>query len=270
MNRTLATPTNEPRETPARDALRHLGAVLLVSILVATVFTAWTPSSILPAGAAARLDAAIATRVSAQGGVPVATLAATEVPRPRVGIVAGHKGNDSGGVCPDGLTEAEVNLDIATRVSAGLEALGFQVDLMDEYDVRLVEYTAIVLVSIHADTCEYINDQASGFKVAAALDSPVPDKAERVTACLTDRYALETGMSFHANSITYDMTRYHSFYEINSQTPAAIIETGFLNLDRGILTGRPEAVAQGIIDGIVCYARNEPVPRNPSTPASAP
>lgn len=270
INRTSSTPSTDPAEAPAGQVFRHLGVVFAVSALAATVFTAWTPAAVLPTEAVAQLDSAIATRVSDQLDSPQATLPpATEAPRPRVGVVAGHKGNDSGAVCADGLTEASVNLDVATRVQAGLEALGFQVDLLDEFDVRLTQYTALALVSVHADSCDYINDQATGFKVAAALDSPVPDKAGRLVSCLTDRYTLATGMPFHANSITFDMTRYHSYYEINSQTPAAVIEIGFMNLDRGVLTGRPEAVAQGIIDGIVCFARNEPVPRNPS-PTSAP
>ncbi len=40
------------------------------------------------------------------------------------------------------------------------------------------------------------------------------------------------------------MTMYHAFQEIDSGTAAAIIETGYLNLDRQILTGRPELVAR--------------------------
>ena len=41
----------------------------------------------------------------------------TQSPGPiRIGIIAGHKGNDSGAVCADGLTEVEVNENIAVRV----------------------------------------------------------------------------------------------------------------------------------------------------------
>ncbi len=178
---------------------------------------------------------------------------------PRVGLVAGHKGNDAGAVCPDGLTEAQVNLDIATRVKVGLEASGFQVDLLDEFDNQLEQYQSIALVSIHNDSCEYINDLATGYKVAGALESRARNDSARLAACLTERYAAVTGLSFHANTVTRDMTQYHSFYEIADTTPAAIIETGFLNLDRKILTEEPQRVAQGIIDGILCYARGEPV-----------
>jgi N-acetylmuramoyl-L-alanine amidase len=63
------------------------------------------------------------------------------------------------------------------------------------------------------------------------------------------------------------MTSYHTFYEVNAATPIAIIETGFLNLDFKILTEHPELVAQGVIDGIMCYIKNEViVTPTPSAP----
>jgi len=63
-------------------------------------------------------------------------------------LVAGHQGNDSGAVCLDGLTEATVNLDIAMRVKAGLEANGFQVDLLDEFDPRLEGDQALAVFNV--------------------------------------------------------------------------------------------------------------------------
>ena len=55
------------------------------------------------------------------------------------------------------------------------------------------------------------------------------------------------------------MTEYHTFREIHSQTPAVIIEAGFMYLDRDILTKEPEKVARGITDGILCYVNNESI-----------
>jgi N-acetylmuramoyl-L-alanine amidase len=195
---------------------------------------------------------------------PTAIPAATPLPSvspspavPHIGIVAGHSGgNDTGAVCPDGLTEVEINLDVAQRVVYVLEALGYQADLLEEFDARLEGYRADALVSIHADSCEDFPNAtppASGFKVASVEDSRVPEAEDRLVACLAQCYAARTGMYFHANSITYDMTRYHTFYEIDSQTPGVIIETGFMHKDRDILTRRPDLVAQGIVDGIVCF-----------------
>jgi N-acetylmuramoyl-L-alanine amidase len=60
------------------------------------------------------------------------------------------------------------------------------------------------------------------------------------------------------------MTFYHAFDEISPNTTAAIIETGFLNLDYEILTQQPDLVATGIVNGILCYINNESI--NPTTP----
>jgi N-acetylmuramoyl-L-alanine amidase len=55
------------------------------------------------------------------------------------------------------------------------------------------------------------------------------------------------------------MSSYHAFDEINADTPAVIIETGFMNLDRQILTQQPELIAEGITNGILCYLYNEDI-----------
>ncbi|HHH40959.1 MAG TPA: N-acetylmuramoyl-L-alanine amidase [Chloroflexi bacterium] len=182
---------------------------------------------------------------------------------PRIGIVAGHwwpegsEMSDAGAVCPDGLTEVEINKDVAERVVFTLRKMGYRADLLAEWDERLQGYQADALVSIHADSCLY--PEASGFKVARVTDSVIPEEEDRLVACLADRYARRTGLRFHRNSITYDMTRYHTFYEIDPLTPGAIIEVGFMLADRDLLTRRPDLVAQGIIDGLLCYLREETV-----------
>ncbi|HLF26036.1 MAG TPA: N-acetylmuramoyl-L-alanine amidase [Anaerolineae bacterium] len=175
---------------------------------------------------------------------------------PRVGLVAGHWGYDSGAVCEDGLTEQSVNFEIARRVKVLLEARRYRVDLLQEFDPRLSGYSAGALVSIHADSCAYINDIATGFKVARSVASYLPEAEDRLVSCLIESYAAATGLGFHANSITPDMTSYHSFSEVAPDTPAAIIEVGFLHLDRGFLTGQPDRAAAGIADGIVCFVED--------------
>jgi N-acetylmuramoyl-L-alanine amidase len=55
------------------------------------------------------------------------------------------------------------------------------------------------------------------------------------------------------------MTQYHAFSEIDPNTITAIIETGFLNLDRKILTNETERVANGVTLGILCFINNENV-----------
>jgi N-acetylmuramoyl-L-alanine amidase len=145
----------------------------------------------------------------------------------------------------------EINLAIAQLVKALLENRGYEVDLLEEFDAALDGYQADALVSIHADSCNI--PEASGFKVASVLHSAVPEEEDRLVKCLQEEYQNATGLSFHKHSITYDMTEYHAFYEIASQTPGAIIETGFMAADRQILLGQQDKVAQGIANGIVCF-----------------
>ncbi len=253
------TPETSP-PSPLPAPLSMIWTVVSVGLIMATLLTLFTPTSLFSNRSLEAMFRALQSNSALTYPTP------TPRPMPRVGIVAGHAGNDSGAVCPDGLTEAQVNLEIALRVQQRLLALGYQVDLLNEFDERLAGYQAQVLVSIHNDSCNFINDEATGFKVAAASSSRFPEKAERLTACLVDRYAKATGLRYHPNTITRDMTEYHTFSEINSETTAAIIETGFLNLDRRILTEEPDRVAQGVADGIVCFLRNEPIGQSENAP----
>jgi N-acetylmuramoyl-L-alanine amidase len=242
-----------------------LQTIISIAIVTATLFTMWNPSNIF---SNQLLDRMFQTAGLSETKPTLVPLTPTTAPRPRIGIVSGHWGNDSGAVCPDGLKEVELNLKIATLVRDDLVSEGYDVDLMQEKDERLFEYTALAMVSIHNDSCDYVNNEATGFKVAAAMSSVFPEKASRLTACLTDRYSAVTNMKFHANTITKDMTNYHTFNEIHNQTTAAIIETGFMNLDRQILTERTDLVARGITQGILCFIRNEDLNNQPTQEAT--
>jgi N-acetylmuramoyl-L-alanine amidase len=242
---------------PARwtRPLRAVQATIGIAIFLATLFTALPSRGLVSGDFYERLSLILTPR-------PGENMPVVSEPKLRIGIVAGHWGNDSGAVCYDGngnvsLTEADVNLEIAALVQQQLSQQGYEVDLLREFDSRLNGYRALAIVSIHNDSCEYVNDQATGFKVAAALNTSDVNRANRLTACLTDRYQRLTEMTFHAGSITGDMREYHAFREIDPNTVAAIIETGFLNLDREILTRRTEVVAAGVVEGILCFAENE-------------
>lgn len=245
-------------KTPHRGLFYQLQIVVLVAFVLATLFTAWTPASLLPGNLSERFAQAIAFQATETATYPTPT----PRPRPLIGVVVGHWDDhtkDPGAVCADGLTELEVNQGIATKVKQRLVDAGFDVDLLREFDEKLQGYRALALISIHADSCEYINDSATGFKVAATLSNQYPERASRLTACLTDRYSNATGLAYHSHTVTNDMTSYHAFNEIEENTNAVIIEVGFMNLDRQILTKGQDQVAQGITDGVLCYIRNESV-----------
>ena len=259
--------TVSPRPPRRSRSFRAVQTVLGVAILLATLFTALPSRGMVGGDFYNRLSVILTPNTNESQPL-------VSQPQLRVGIVAGHSGNDSGAVCYDGngnvtLTEADVNLKIAALVQEQLTQKGYQVDLLREFDARLNGYRALAIVSIHNDSCDYVNDEATGFKVAAALNTHDLNRANRLTACLVDRYQRLTDLTFHAGSITGDMREYHAFREIDPNTVAAIIETGFLNLDREILTKQTDRVAEGVVEGILCFANNEniePTPISNSTP----
>ncbi len=165
-----------------------------------------------------------------------------------IGIVAGHSGNDSGAVCPDGLQEVQVNQAVADAVARLLRRQGASVDVLLEFDSRLSGYQADAFLSIHADSC--VSD-LSGFKVASLEGGS--DASRQLAGCLWERYGSVTSLAPHPDTVTYDMSRYHAFAEISPGTPAAIIEVGFLGGDRQLLTRRQDRVAAGIVAGLACF-----------------
>ncbi|HNS52011.1 MAG TPA: N-acetylmuramoyl-L-alanine amidase [Anaerolineae bacterium] len=177
---------------------------------------------------------------------------ATPTPEPlRVGIVAGHWQNDSGAVCADGLEEVDINLEVATEVVRILRAEGYRADLLPEFSEELAGYQAAAFVSIHVDSCE--SGGLSGFKAARVASSAIPDEEDRLVACLVEEYSSSTGLALHEDTITFDMTDYHAFWEIDPGTPGAIIELGFMDGDRDLLTRLSDRAAEGVARGILRF-----------------
>ncbi len=181
----------------------------------------------------------------------------------RVGLVAGHTGGDDpGAICPDGITEAQVNARIARHAARILESIGVKVDVLQEFDPRLQGYQALALVSVHADSCQ-VSPEHSGFKLAisdALQREGTPQqraRARRLKECLQTWYQDMTKLDYDPYTITRDMREYHAFKEVDPDTPAVIIEVGFLAGDYELLVNRPEVPARGIALGILCFARTE-------------
>lgn len=231
--------------------IRTVIIIVIAAGLTATIFTWFTPNEFLTTDVRESLSVAIAT--------DSATTLPTALPTPnwarRIGIVSGHRGpqNDPGAVCPDGLTEAEINFNVAQQVVQGLQSRGYTVDLLDEFDPRLDGYQATALVSIHSNSCQNYGEVVSGYLISSAsARAGSGGTDEQLVDCIAQHYAVASGLERRLG-VTVDMTDYHTFREIHRQTPAAIIELGFMLADRDILTGRPDALANGITDGILCY-----------------
>jgi len=160
-----------------------------------------------------------------------------------------HRGFDSGAVCADGLTEAQVNENIADMVLASLQSQGIRAEKLDEFDARLDNFSGTALISIHADSCDYINELATGFKIAGSAFTD----SSQLSICVEQAYFQATQMEYHANTITPDMADYHAFRQIAPRVPAIIIEVGFMNLDREMITTNAQVPATGLTNGILCF-----------------
>ncbi|MBW6465480.1 MAG: N-acetylmuramoyl-L-alanine amidase [Brevefilum sp.] len=250
----------KPKKPAAFNFWSGLTTVLGAAFIVATLFTLWTPGSLVESSLEARM-AQVIDSVPGEGDSILVSAPDSEedVNWETIGIVAGHYGSDPGAVCPNNVTEAELNLEIATLVQKRLTDMGYEVDLLQEFDSRLWGYQAAVVVSIHLDSCQYVNEQATGYKVASALSAQNIADSQRLTQCLSTRYGEVTGLPYHAGSVTNDMTYYHAFNEVDPRTLAAIIEAGFMNLDYRFITEETDLVAEGIVAGILCYLNNEPL-----------
>jgi N-acetylmuramoyl-L-alanine amidase len=257
LNMTIPQRPSQTRTSGGVHPVRILQTTVSMAILLATLFVAFSPKMFTR-----NLNSLVSDLLNPeQDGLAAVPTAQSGVTRSavRIGIVSGHWGNgdDSGAVCQNGTNEHDVNLAIASLLRQKLEARGFVIDLLQEFDPRLDNYHAAVLISIHADTCDVIDDLTSGFKVAASTYSRDQNLATRLTGCLEDRYHGVTGLNLLSGSVTIDMTDYHAFSAINPATTAAIIETGFLNLDQEILVHHPDLVADGVLSGILCFVNNE-------------
>ncbi len=180
---------------------------------------------------------------------PVTVDSTEETPTNLIGIVAGHRGYDSGTVCSDGLTEVQITTELAEKLAVLLRESDLEAETLNEFDPRIDGYQAAALISIHIDSCDYINDLATGFKISG---SSYTDSSE-LSTCVQEAYGNITQLKYHPNSITPEMAGYHAFRKVDASTPAIIIEVGFLNLDREILTEGIDDVVRGLHDGIMCY-----------------
>lgn len=245
------------RERVTRHRVGVLGGFLRTALIIliaggvaSTIFTWFTSPEFL--------DQRVVNRLVVADSTNVPVVQPTSLPTPnylqRIGIVSGHRGpqNDPGAVCPDGLTEASINFEVATRVVRSLRSLGYSVDLLDEFDARLDNYRAAALVSIHANTCRDFGERVSGFLVAKAAVRPSGGVDDLLAECIALHYGRIIGIERRFN-LTRDMTDYHTFREIHPLTPAAIIELGFMKDDREILTTRQDDMAQALVEGVLCF-----------------
>jgi N-acetylmuramoyl-L-alanine amidase len=262
------------RERRRRQAVSVFGGIirtliiaLVSAVLMATILSLWTSPDAIDEQLRREIGGVIPTLAPAAIGA-----APTRQPTPNylitIGVVSGHRGpqNDPGAVCPDGLTENEINYSVASRVVEELHRQGYVADLLDEFDPRLQDYRASALISIHANTCQDFGELVTGYMVAQQEARPEGGEDSRLRECVAQHYGAASGLDRRLN-LTHDMTDYYVFRAIHPQTPGVILELGFMLADRDLLVNRPDAMAEGVLNGILCFIRPDmPPTAEPSAP----
>lgn len=214
----------------------------------------------------------------------------------RVAIQAGHWKSDEApdelrrlipqtGAEWEGVTEVEINLDIAQRVGIILNSKGIAVDILPT--TIPVGYVADAFVALHGDSDGVGSN--SGFKMAhGARRGPYEDA---LLNDIKDAYGAATGLDYDPTHISRNMTGYFAFnwsrfqHAVAAHTPAVILEMGYVSNDddRALMLDRADLVASAIAAGITKFLDEAPrsklfgqdlvvpaFPSRPSRPSATP
>jgi N-acetylmuramoyl-L-alanine amidase len=247
---------------------------------VPEVWLATEDGDVLPSavGAAGVPPVPAPPQPSAEGAPGETAVRYTRIPAPslppgprRIGIQAGHW--MTGQAPPElsrlmketgaewaGVTEVEINLDIARRVEAILEGMGFAVDVLPTTIPQ--GYTADAVVALHGDSDG--TGKTSGFKLAHG-SRRTPYEAALLDT-IKREYAAATGLGWDAEGISRGMGSYFAFawqrtrYTTAPHTPSVVLEMGFISHagDRTMLTRKADVVAGAIARGIVAFLEAHP------------
>jgi N-acetylmuramoyl-L-alanine amidase len=177
-----------------------------------------------------------------------------QVPPELRGLQAGASGG--------GEQEWQVNLDVAQRTAALLEASGIQTDVLPS--TVPPHYQVNAFVAIHADGDTSGADR--GFKVARPGFSSIPDVDDRLVDTINQTYGSETELPRDDEHISLRMRYYYAFnsrrycHAVMPGVPQAIIEMAYLTnaTDRRYLIGDPQHLAQALADSIQIFLSTTP------------
>lgn len=186
---------------------------------------------------------------------------------PRVALQVGHWKNaelpdelehlrgKSLGTSGGGVSEVEVNFQIAERVATLLEAEGVIVDILPA--TIPMKYYADAFVALHVDGST--DPSTSGYKAAGPY-MRLADRNEELLTSVEEIYGEVTALR-RDDMITQNMRGYYAFnwwrneYALHPKTPAIILEMGFLTSphDQAMLIHAQEVPAQAIADAILLF-----------------
>jgi N-acetylmuramoyl-L-alanine amidase len=189
----------------------------------------------------------------------------------RVGIQAGHWKTDEApaelrrlevqtGAEWEGITEVEINLDIAQRVAVILNSHGIAVDLLPT--TIPTGYVADAFVALHGDSDGV--GEWSGFKLAHGSRRGPHEDA--LLASLKEHYGAASGLAYDPTHISNNMRGYYGFswsrfqHAVAAHTPAVILEMGYVSHDhdRALMLDKADVLAAGIAEGIMRFLSATP------------
>lgn len=250
------------REGPAPVLM--VGVAFLIAFAALLLFRAapaperlseWWPSG--------QSGATYGAQAVAQAGTP----GALSPIQARVGLQVGHWESANlpeelailrtqSGANAGGYAEVDINYAVAQRVAERLRARGITVDILPA--TIPPGYQADAFIAIH---CDANNDPGiNGFKLARYGDSAIATRDEALISAIVATYGPATGLKLDG-LISRAMIYYYAFnsqdftHAIAPQTPAAILELGFLTneSDRALLVNQQPLIAQGVADGIIRF-----------------
>lgn len=188
----------------------------------------------------------------------------------RIGIQVGHWMTDNvppelrrlevqTGTSWDGISETQVNFDVATRIAALLRSHGYVVDIIPT--TVPAGYLADAFVSLHMDGDG--TGENSGYKLAhGSRRGPFE---QQLLDDISDEYGAASGLPIDSHQ-TAAMKGYYGFnwqrYRSATSpfTPSVILEMGFLSNDgdRTLAMDRPDVLAAGIANGIERFLSEVP------------
>jgi N-acetylmuramoyl-L-alanine amidase len=191
----------------------------------------------------------------------------------RVAIQAGHWKSDEApaelrrlipqsGAEWEGVTEVQINLDIAQRVGVILNSKGIAVDILPT--TIPVGYVADAFVALHADS-DGVGEN-SGFKMAhGARRGPYEDA---LLNSIKNAFGAATGLPYDARHVTSNMKGYFAFnwsryqHAVAAHTPAVILEMGYVSNDddRALMIDRADSLANAIASGVTRFL--DEIPRS--------
>lgn len=240
-----------------------LGALICLSLLLALL--AWPVSAVAARYgtgplAAARIGAVNLLKGPVRVGIQIGHLNARDHPEEHRDLrwnFGGHAG---------GVDELDVNIAVAQRLAALLEAAGVTVELLPASVPAY--YSADAVISVHADS---VADPArSGYK--SAFFEPARNGHDALLKQHVDSaYLAGSGLRDDSLNTSGSMIHYYAFnpqyrHRVNTRSPALLVELGYISnpadLEFLLRPGRPaQLLAEGVIAFLTDIQRLPPDPR---------